>query len=372
VLIETLQDNFNDGVIGPEWGNSYGGVTETGGRARVPCAAGTYAGYQSGWAYTLAGSSMYCKVPTRPAASTATEAYCVVQVTSSVTAGTAVGFHLDSVTGMLRMQSNVDYWDDTAVEITYDPVAHLWVRLRETSGTLSWDTSPDGTTWTNRRTLATPAWVSTETDTQILDLFAYRDTGTTDYAEYDQVNTLDNGAVYDAATTLAAAASLTAAGTLAVTVTATLTGSSTLAAPTTQTAVATATLAATANLTATSLGAIPEEVIGLSAGDCDLYIEQGATFNWTFASSADDGTPFSWAGWTARAQIRTSATPGAELLLDLAPYLTVDGAAITLAIPADVTTTLARSGRWDLELVQGSTVIRLLQGAATLSPEVTR
>ena len=39
--LSTLVDNFNDGVIAPDWGrNSYGGVSEVGGQARVPCTTG--------------------------------------------------------------------------------------------------------------------------------------------------------------------------------------------------------------------------------------------------------------------------------------------------------------------------------------------
>ncbi|MBR8638612.1 hypothetical protein KEF29_03185 [Streptomyces tuirus] len=53
--LSSLVDNFNDDVIGPNWGDSYGGANETGGQARVPCAAGTYAGYQTGRAWTFAG-----------------------------------------------------------------------------------------------------------------------------------------------------------------------------------------------------------------------------------------------------------------------------------------------------------------------------
>jgi hypothetical protein len=108
----------------------------------------------------------------------------------------------------------------------------------------------------------------------------------------------------------------------------------------------------------------------LAAGDWDLYIEQGATFVQTY--TVDDDPAFTWDGWTARAQIRSEATAAGELLLDLTDYLTVIGGAIRLAIPATATETLTRNGRWDLEVVSGSTVVRLLNGRAIVSPEVTR
>lgn len=110
----------------------------------------------------------------------------------------------------------------------------------------------------------------------------------------------------------------------------------------------------------------------MTAGAWDLQIEQGATFAETYTSTNDDGSAVDWTGWTAEAQIRVLAAPDAELLLDLTPYLTITGAAITLVIPATITADLTRSGRWDLELSSGGTVTRLLQGRALLVPEVTQ
>lgn len=371
MLFAALIDNFNDNELGPEWGDSYGGAVEVGGRARVPCLIGTYAGYQTGRAWSLAGSSVYVKLVTRPSASGASEAYCSFQVTSA-TDGTSAGFTCNVVTGMLRLFSNVDYWDDTALELTYSATDHRWLRLRETAGTLYWDTAPDGATWTNRRTLATPAWIEPADDQLALDMFAYRDAGTADYAEYDNVNTLSDGAVIEGAATLTAGSTLAGTATSTVVASATLTADAGLTATPRVTVHAAAALTATASLTADpSTTTIPEEVLGLAAGRCDLHIEQGATLTQTI-TCALDSPDFTWDGWQARAQIRTAATETAELLLDLSDYLTVDGPRIYLQIPATVTGTLHRSGRWDLEVYQGSTVIRLLEGLAKLSKEVTR
>lgn len=107
----------------------------------------------------------------------------------------------------------------------------------------------------------------------------------------------------------------------------------------------------------------------MTAGVWDLVIEQGATFTQTYTVT-DPG--WTWDGWTARAQIRALPADQGTLLLDLTPYLTVAGADVQLAVPADVTQTLTRNGVWDLEMVNGATVIRLLQGRATVSLEVTR
>jgi len=368
----TLSDNFNDNVIGPNWGNSYGGANETGGQARVPCVAGSYAGYQTAYAWSFAGATIFMKVVIAPAASTATEAYCGVMVNAPdiATSGVRIGFTVNAVTGMLRMQSDTAYFDAAAVEITYSGVTHAFLRLREDGTNVYWDTSPDGTTWTNRRTLATPAWIPASIDQCALDMSAHRDAGTTDYAAYDLFNTLSDGAVYTGTATGSAETAATATG-LHIGV-----GSGSGSAQTAATASGLAVFHGSASGSAqtdasASASAVIEypEVAGLSAGDWDLYIEQGSTFVQTYTVT-DAG--FSWDGWTARAQIRTTATPEASLLLDLAPYLTVTGPAVRLAIPASITDALVQNGRWDLEMVNGATVVRLLNGKAVVSLEVTR
>jgi hypothetical protein len=226
-LLTTLVDNFNDNVIGPNWGDSYGGAVETGGRARVPLVAGAYAGYQTGRAWTLAGASVYLKLVTRPAASTGTDVSANFLVTSPVE-GTSIGFKYNAVTNKLRLQSNVDYYDPNAIELTYSATDHLWLRLREDGTNVYWDTSANGSTWTNRRTLATPAWVTAAVDQCALDLYAYRDAGVTDYAEYDNVNTLADGGVVAGAAALTADSSLTATSKVAVISDAALTADSSL------------------------------------------------------------------------------------------------------------------------------------------------
>lgn len=366
--LSTLTDNFNDNAIGPDWGNSYGGVTETAGQARVPCGTG-FAGYQTAYSWTLAGATFFVKVVTVPTAGAATECYCGVLVNSG-TDGTRIGYTINTVTGLLRCKNDTGYFDPDVVEIAYDPVAHAFLRLREDGSNVYWDTSPDGTTWTNRRTLASPAWIAAAVDTCALDMSAHRDAGTVDYAAYDLFNTLANGAVHTAEADLSAATSLAATVQLVAHGTAAFTADSSLAAAPRISAHATADLAGQATLMADAADTPIPEVADLSAGDWDLYIEQGATFVQTY-TVADD-PDFTWAGWTARAQIRSEASEMGELLLNMTPYLTITGASIRLAVPATVTETLTRNGRWDLEVVQGATVVRLLNGRAIVSPEVTR
>jgi hypothetical protein len=112
----------------------------------------------------------------------------------------------------------------------------------------------------------------------------------------------------------------------------------------------------------------------VAAVDHDLYIEQGATFTVTFEWREDSATGplIDTAGYSPRMQIRQR--PGSSVLLTVDSSITAVGGIIALRIGADITATLTHSGVYDIELhsVSDSTeVVRLAQGAVTLSREVT-
>lgn len=368
--LSTLVDNFNAATLSPEWGNSYGGTAVVAGQARVPCTTG-YAGCQTGYAWTLAGASFFVQVPATPDPTGATaEAYAAVTV-QGTTEGTRVGFIINKVAGLLRCVSEVGYWDDTAVEVTYDPEDHLFLRLAEDGTNLVWSTSPDGSTWTTQRTIATPAWIPADADLCALDMSAHRDAGVDDYAAFDYFNTLDDGAVSFGSGVGSAQSSATATGILIAHGSATGAAQSAATADGTAVYYGTATGSAQSNATAVSADTEIPEVAGLAAGLFDLHIEQGATYVQNF--TVIDAPGFTWDGWTARSQIRSAAaSENGDLLLDLGPYLTVTEDTIRLALPAAVTQSLTRNGVWDLEMVNGATVVRLLQGKARISLEVTQ
>jgi len=126
----------------------------------------------------------------------------------------------------------------------------------------------------------------------------------------------------------------------------------------------------------------------MAAGRYSFIIEQGATtnfqINWTDAS----GSAIDLSGYHARMQIR----PGVEsdtIYLSLSSSLEADGTGINLSgsnfetplqsgslavyISADTTTDLDfNEAYYDLEMVNGGTVTRLLEGKVKLSKNVTR
>ena len=116
----------------------------------------------------------------------------------------------------------------------------------------------------------------------------------------------------------------------------------------------------------------------MPAGKYDLYIEQGTTWSLPLLWKAMDDTPQDLTGFTARMHIRKKITDAAyevELTTENGGIILggVDGT-INLFMSATSTTAIdIKDGVYDLELVSGGGIVkRLLEGKATISPEVTR
>jgi hypothetical protein len=179
-----LADDFADGTLDPvQWSGSYGDPTESGGRAHIPCSTG-YAGLKSAAAYTLASSAIAVRLHA-PDATGAASAAASVLVLSSV-GGRDAGFIVDPAQNAIGLWLREGYADAGALFPTYDPDAHAWLRLRETAGTLYWETSPDGIGWTTRRSATSPAWTA-DTDAAFL-IEGHRDAGATTDIAVDSIN----------------------------------------------------------------------------------------------------------------------------------------------------------------------------------------
>lgn len=112
-----------------------------------------------------------------------------------------------------------------------------------------------------------------------------------------------------------------------------------------------------------------------TVGQYDFVILQGATFSSVFTVKTGAGVAWNLTGWTARMTIKDSK--GGTTLLSLTTSnsrITLGGSAgtVTLTITAADTAALTWTrGVYDLELVNGSTVYRILEGVITVNEEVT-
>lgn len=184
----TIVDNFDDNSINTGiWPNNYGTVSETGGRARVTCNTGS-----NGWATatTYTWDDVYAKLYPPAVASATTDCYLEMLLYSPTqAAGTDVGFYIDQVGGVFYCVSRVSYFDGSASAITYSATTHAWMRILKSGSNILFQTAPDGTTWTTRRTLAAPSWLTSASNLQLY-FESGRNNGTNNFAEFDNVNTI--------------------------------------------------------------------------------------------------------------------------------------------------------------------------------------
>lgn len=116
----------------------------------------------------------------------------------------------------------------------------------------------------------------------------------------------------------------------------------------------------------------------MAAGEHDITIEQGATFQMSLLWKDSAGDPVNVTGYTARMQVREKVTSTTTLLslTSDAGDIVLGGTAGTIDVTASATATAAideKRGVYDIELVSpGGIVTRLLKGCVTISPEVTR
>jgi hypothetical protein len=115
----------------------------------------------------------------------------------------------------------------------------------------------------------------------------------------------------------------------------------------------------------------------MSAGIYNDTLDQGATYNLVVVYKDANNTPINITGFSAFMQLRENFdSTVADLTLTTANGgISINGplGEITIIATAAQTTTLTSDYYlYDLELVNGSAVTRLLQGQITVNSEVTR
>lgn len=113
------------------------------------------------------------------------------------------------------------------------------------------------------------------------------------------------------------------------------------------------------------------------AGTHDIVCDQGATFTRIFTWEDSSGIPIDLTLYTARMQVRaTIGSPSTLLSLTTENGgISLGGTAGTITVTATATQTAAVAAGcyvYDLEMVTGAVVTRLVQGSFTVDAEVTR
>lgn len=110
-------------------------------------------------------------------------------------------------------------------------------------------------------------------------------------------------------------------------------------------------------------------------GWLDLDCYQGASFDYTLTWKTN-GTAVNLTGYSARMQVRQTADATATVLsISNGSGITLGGTAGTVLLEASATTTAALTAGqyvYDLELVSGAYVTRLVEGNFVIYSEVTK
>jgi hypothetical protein len=158
VPIGLLQDNFTDNVVAPAWANSSSTASasyaETGGQAVLTLPSSTagahLAFFRSAAGYDLTGDSFSWNIGT--------------MVATGVAATATFDLYLDGLNALRWQQVSNAITARTIVAgvntqlytATWSSATYKYLRIREAGGTIFFDSSTNGTTWTNRATVATP------------------------------------------------------------------------------------------------------------------------------------------------------------------------------------------------------------------------
>lgn len=142
---ETIVDNFATQDTG-KWTFS-GAAAVSGGQLTMPVNTGYPDFITSVANYDLTDSAVFVQVPT-------------VSNQGNGTTETILELGIDSNNRINALYSNNNLQAREIVggvsdnqNITWDATNHKWWRIRESGGVIFWDTSPDGDTWTNQRSL---------------------------------------------------------------------------------------------------------------------------------------------------------------------------------------------------------------------------
>lgn len=103
----------------------------------------------------------------------------------------------------------------------------------------------------------------------------------------------------------------------------------------------------------------------------NLVIDQGATFSTDLTLTDENGDMLNLVGYTANSQIRKWYTSTNSI--SFSTITNTDAGIVTLSLTANQTAALT-AGRYvyDVEISDGTTISRIVEGIVTVTPNVTR
>jgi hypothetical protein len=176
--------------------NSYGTLTVTSNVLNVLCGLSFNNGAQTAEVYTWNGTGFYFKPTPAPKGGAATDmsTYCAIADGSSTDDSIRMSWIMNTAPAtptLVASHYNVDntYSDPQgATSLTYSAVTHAWLGFYYDATNMYWVSSPDGTTWTTRRSSPREAWLASQADITFI-YSTNRVAGSDTNALLDNVNT---------------------------------------------------------------------------------------------------------------------------------------------------------------------------------------
>lgn len=155
-VADVLADNYTDGTRAPAWtsfANAGTTIAETGGRLQLTLAASSpsaYLAYYTRRRYDLRDSRLFVEVPQVAATGTTAQAYLQARLDPNN------DVEVLEEGGRIYARKEIGGTIMSIASVTYDATLHRWWQIREAAGTTYWETSANGTTWTELASQANP------------------------------------------------------------------------------------------------------------------------------------------------------------------------------------------------------------------------
>jgi hypothetical protein len=174
---------------------SYGTVSFSGGQAVILCGISYGNGMQTAGVYTWNGTGFYFHPTPAPkgGAATAQETFIAIVDDSSTDDSVRVGFEFDlgpasPVMRCILFNTDNTYSDPGTLSLTYSATNHYWLGWSYDATNVYWWASTAAGTWTQLRSAARPAWMTTQTDLGFV-ISTNRVGGSNTNANLDNLNT---------------------------------------------------------------------------------------------------------------------------------------------------------------------------------------
>lgn|GEM_PF-1942787 len=193
--LSTLQDQFSAAALNTAvWNNSSGSPNVTLDtaldRVQINCTSG-YPAFGANGPYDFTGDAIFARISPPPVGTGTTQ--FIMRVVVDANNRASLFFDGGGVLTATVVNAGVS---TTTVIGAYDPYGHAWWRLREASGSVLFETAPDGWTWTTRATIAHTwsasavqvIWICGYFGTEAAGLASYVDHVNTTHSAYGQPN----------------------------------------------------------------------------------------------------------------------------------------------------------------------------------------